>query len=325
MSKRFIIYADGGSKVCLGHIMRTLTLAEAMRSEDIDVIFATSSKDAQFMVEDKGFFCILINELDYTVLAQKALEYDVSGIMVDKFGFQLQEHQLLHDKIGLLVQIDDFTYSGPADIIINATLDTPPSINGASWLCGGKYAIIRECFVNREKIIADEPKDVLITTGYGDPTNSHLKCIKAVMKILPQSNIHVVYGNGYKTEKELEDMKNHHLYLYKNLNNISTLMHQCDMALTSAGTTLYEMAAAGLPAIAFSLYDNQIDNLERVKQKGCIYSLGWHEELSVEKIEKAIEEVAFNKSLRMKMNRAGNEWIDGKGVNRIAKYIKARL
>ena len=102
-------------------------------------------------------------------------------------------------------------------------------------------------------------------------------------------------------------------------------MHKCDLALTSAGTTLYEMAAAGLPAIAFSLYDNQIDNLERVNGKGCIYSLGWHEELSVEKIQKAIEEVAFNKSLRMEMSRAGNKWIDGKGATRIAKYIKARL
>lgn len=325
MNKKFMIYADGGSKACLGHIMRTMTLARAMRSEGIDVIFATSSEDAIPMIEKDKFACVLLDELDYTVLAEKAEDNGVKGIIVDKFGFTLAEHQLIREKVGLLVQIDDFTYDGPADIVINTALDTKPQNRCGDWLCGGEYAIIRESFVNSDKLIADKPKDILITTGYGDPSNSHLKCIEALINVLPSANIHVIVGSGYKTQEELNALRSEHIHLYRNISDLSGLMHLCDMALTSAGTTLYEMAAAGLPAIAFSLYDNQIDNIKRVNEKGCIYSLGWHEELNVGKIEEAVKSLADDKALRQEMSRAGSKWIDGRGASRIAKYIKARL
>lgn len=325
MSKRFMIYADGGSKVCLGHIMRTLTLANAMRIEGVDVIFATSSIDAIPMIEKEGFTCVSLNELNYEVLAQKAVEHGARGVLVDKFGFTLSEHELIKDKVGLLVHIDDFTYNGPADIVINTTLDNRPKDSGGSWLCGGKYAIIRESFINDAKSIADNVTNVLITTGYGDPSNCHLKCIDVLNNVLPSANIHVVVGGGYTNKKELRSLASESLHIYENVTDISDLMHMCDIAITSAGTTLYEMAAAGLPAIAFSLYDNQIDNIARVSEKGCIVSLGWHEELTLKKIEMAIDKLANNKELRLRLSRAGRTWIDGKGASRIAKHIKARL
>lgn len=325
MNKCFIIYVDGGSKVCLGHIMRTMTLARAMRVEGIDVIFVTSSSDAVDMIEKDGFSCQVIDKLDYNILCAKIRENFAKGILVDKFGFKNEEHEIVKKESGLLVQIDDFLYAGPADIVINTTISKKPDGRKGEWLCGGDYAIIRECFVNRNKIIVDEPQNILVTTGYGDPSNTHMKCIEAIRKVVPDATIHVVVGNGYTTQEELKRICDKKIVLYHNITDLSELMHLCDFAVTSAGTTLYEMAAAGLPAIAFSLYDNQIDNIGRVANIGSIYAIGWHEEITNNKIEQAIEKVAKDKDLRLSMSQKGVKWIDGKGASRIAKAIYERL
>lgn len=325
MNKRFIIYVDGGSKVCLGHIMRTMTLARALRVEGIDVIFVTSSSDAVDMIKNDGFSCQVIDKLDYNVLCEKIKENSANGILVDKFGFKNEEHEIIKKKSGLLVQIDDFLYDGPADIVINTTINAKPDGRKGEWLCGGDYAIIRESFVNSNKAIVDKPQNILITTGYGDPSNTHMKCIEAARKIVSNATLHIVVGNGYMTQDELKKICDKKIVLYHNITDLSELMHLCDFAVTSAGTTLYEMAAAGLPAIAFSLYDNQIDNINRVANIGSIYAIGWHEELTINKIENAIDKVANDKGLRLSMSQKGVEWIDGKGASRIAKAIYERL
>lgn len=43
---------------------------------------------------------------------------------------------------------------------------------------------------------------------------------------------------------------------------MSELMQQCDMAVSAAGSTLYELCACGMPTITYVLADNQ--KLEKV-------------------------------------------------------------
>ena len=76
-----------------------------------------------------------------------------------------------------------------------------------------------------------------------------------------------------------------------------------------------------MPSIAFSLYDNQIDNIERVAKKGCILSLGWYENIDYNLFEKYLIDLYKDGNLRRKLGTNGFKWIDGKGTERIADKI----
>ncbi len=320
---KFIIYAEGGSKTYLGHIMRCLTLAGALREQDVEVVFATSSSDAQTLLAYQGFRSILLKELNYEKLSDIATNIGASGICVDRFGFTVAQHQLLVDNVGFLVQIDDFCYDGPAQLVINATLDEKPSNRGGRWLCGGEYALIRPQFSSGQKRIADRPQDVLLTTGYGDPGNVHLKMIDLLRSRFPSLLVHIIVGGGYETKAILsaKAREDDHIILYENLSDLSEVMKRSDFAITAAGTTIYELAASGVPAIAFSLYDNQVDNINRAGRKGCIIPLGWYESINYGELQVLLEHLFYNKKMRAEMSDAGHKWIDGKGAQRVALAI----
>ncbi len=322
-NKKFMIYADGGSKVCMGHIMRTITLAVELKRKNVDVLFVTSSDDAVDYINHNGFDVIKINKIDYNEIAGLAKNNSVNGIMVDRFGFNKEQHQLLVDEVGLLVHIDDFLYDGPANLVINSTIDIKPEGRNGVWLCGGEYALIRNKFVYHDRIYADNPQKILLTTGYGDPVNIHLIIIKLIKKVLKQIQIDVVVGGGYKTKEKLYKMAeaDQKIILHENVTDLSDLMKIDDVAVSAAGTSLYELAAAGMPSIAFSLYDNQIDNIERVAKKGCILSLGWYENIDYNLFEKYLIDLYKDGNLRRKLGTNGFKWIDGKGTERIADKI----
>ena len=72
-------------------------------------------------------------------------------------------------------------------------------------------------------------------------------------------NYHVICGNFNAHEKELEKKANKfvNINLYKNVSNMAEIMKKCDLAISAAGSTLYELASLSIPSIVFSFADNQ--------------------------------------------------------------------
>lgn len=93
-----------------------------------------------------------------------------------------------------------------------------------------------------------------------------------------------------------------------------------DLAITS-GTTLYELAATGTPALVFCLADNQYKNVKMMVEAGTIINLGWGNEWGEKKVHTKINKLINNYALRIKMSKSGQELVDGKGNSRCAQLI----
>lgn len=66
-----------------------------------------------------------------------------------------------------------------------------------------------------------------------------------------QYTFHVVLGI-YNKDKQCIKCKyaeNNRIRLYENISNISNLMCKCDLAVTAAGNSLYELCEIGVPTI----------------------------------------------------------------------------
>ena len=62
--------------------------------------------------------------------------------------------------------------------------------------------------------------------------------------------------------------------LHINEHNMSALMQKCDIAISAAGSTLYELCATGIPAITYTLADNQLIAAEQFDKQGIMLSAG---------------------------------------------------
>ena len=114
------------------------------------------------------------------------------------------------------------------------------------------------------------------------------------------------------------------VHIHKNVNCMSELMEQCDVAVSAAGSTLYELCAVGVPIICFSFVDNQELMVETFVKKGIV-AYGGH--YSKEK-ENLMDEVADNiyrlqrdLELRRRVTAQERKLVDGRGAIRIAEHL----
>ena len=52
---RIIIRADGNREIAMGHIMRCLSIADALRGAGAEVVFVTAGKETRQMLEERGY------------------------------------------------------------------------------------------------------------------------------------------------------------------------------------------------------------------------------------------------------------------------------
>lgn len=121
----------------------------------------------------------------------------------------------------------------------------------------------------------------MITAGGADPngiTNTICNYIKDL-----ELKFHIVVGASFKEENierlvKLKNLKNN-INLYFNANMIG-IMNKCDIAISGCGSTLYELAVCGVPALGLIIADNQEKIAYKMNKQGLIYNLGWYKDLT---------------------------------------------
>ena len=86
------------------------------------------------------------------------------------------------------------------------------------------------------------------------------------LREIPGIGINVVLGARTSCDKEVHRMRSSNVRIFKNPADISEIMTGCDIAVTGAGSMVYEIACLGIPAIVVAQADNQkliADYLER--------------------------------------------------------------
>jgi len=105
---------------------------------------------------------------------------------------------------------------------------------------------------------------------------------------------------------------------------MSEIMLKCDVAVTAGGSTMYELAACGIPMVTFIYADNQRPAVEMLEQEGYIVNLG--EYFSVEKNFWLKSMNLFeNKKLRETMSGNLQKLVDGKGAERVVEELETIL
>ncbi|MCI8528292.1 MAG: UDP-2,4-diacetamido-2,4,6-trideoxy-beta-L-altropyranose hydrolase [Lachnospiraceae bacterium] len=300
----------------------------------------------------------LWRELTEKLSAEKGAGAGRLVILIDSY-YVTEPYLEALGRIGHTVLMDDFgTHCYPVDCIIN--YNAPAEVGAYRELYRGKdtrlligcdYIPLRRQFRAAEQVpcekafgiweqlqtekevgivsekgckIRETARKVLITTGGGDSENIAEKILKKLYESYLE--FHLVIGQFSPHFQEMKELEKTYanIYIHYNVENMAALMKNCDIALTAAGSTVYELAAVGVPMICFSYAQNQEMLAEYMGREHIAgYAGPWHKnwEETLERMENVFQNLIADNRLRVEYSMRERAMVDGYGAERIARML----
>jgi UDP-2,4-diacetamido-2,4,6-trideoxy-beta-L-altropyranose hydrolase len=339
---RIVFRVDGGSKIIddspvkrgMGHITRCLAIANALRkNRNVEILFITRSYseglnkvlDASYSVKEIPMNIYLEDEINLVINFLR--EFKPHLVVVDMLDTNPDFMKKVKEVGVILLSIDDL---GPgknySDILIYNLVKKPKS-----------YSLKQKCYFGplymplnnkikeaREKKIRKIGKNILVSFGASDPGGFTLKTIKALDKSSQNYDVTVIVGPVFSQNEKLKKLlknvkKKYNLKFNVSQQEFIKLVQKSDIAITSGGVTIYELAATGTPGIV--LCQNEHENNNVFEEYGTVIKIGLGLLVTENKILSTVESLSENENLRREMSIKGRKLTDGKGAERVANII----
>lgn len=340
-----VFRADANEKVATGHLMRCMTIAEACREQGAECEFWLAEDKETGRIRDAGFPYRILGshwddlEKELPILKKQLDDLDrqrkkITYLVADSYQATQYYLEKLNERIPVLYIDDMRTQIYPVKAVLQyipvrekETLKKKDVAqqNATVYLRGFRYAPLRKEFLNSCR--SQRGKSILITTGGTDTYNIAGRLLQELWNrdIFKGYRFHVIIGNMNSHEAELRRLsqRDMRICIHKNISNISDYMHRCELAVSASGTTLLELCACGIPTICFSFADNQMEFAASMDRYGAMCYVGdAREEKNIESIIcMQLIELAEQENLQKKQIACMETLVDGKGAERIAKFL----
>ena len=333
---QFLIRADANTKIGMGHVMRCLSIADALCSSDQDVKFILADDTVESLIRSSGYEAFVLHtdyeDMDAELSAWPKQKPD--AIIVDSYFVTALYLMSLKQRTGAkIIYIDDLaSFPYPVDVLVAynayATKKTYETLYCYTkipvLLLGLSYVPLRKMFqdVPRKKQ-PEQVRNILISTGGAD----FLHLAKQFLQYpVPDGfTYHLLIGllNTDRDEIERLATEKDNVVLHENVSDMRGLIKSCDMAVSAAGSTLYEICTCGVPLIIYVVADNQLPGAEAFEKVGLAVNAGDLRMASapIEKIITSINALSTNYEVRKAMGDVAQKIIDGKGAERLINMI----
>lgn len=351
------IRTDGNSSIATGHLVRCLSIADACLLRGMKVCFLVSDKESKELLQNfdplHRFPVQILETADYhdperelpevLALLNGLHRADAAGRHIVYFldSYFVTEKYLSDINAATPVAyLDDLKlFDYPVDLVIN--YDVIPEAflpdyrkcyqRAKKTLLGAAYTPLRSQFADRKPGFRDQVSDILITTGGSDPFHFCLKLANTLLEKpsgcpTPSFNLQIVVGRLNKDKEALCRLSEHFpsVTLHENVSDMASLMESCDLAVSAAGTTLYELCAAGTPAVSFTMADNQLTAAKAFADAGAIPCAG-DIRLSCESVLDSVIDFVTYMSVNLEQRKSAQDnmrrLVDGQGALRIADAL----
>ncbi len=330
--------ADGNLKIGIGHVMRCLSIADAFRRAGEECIFVLADISMRELIAARKYSMFILDS-NYQRLNDEIKELKIiitktkpDMVIVDSYFVSKSYLECLRRMVRLIYIDDLAAFAYPVDILINynayalelnyKSMYLKESIPYPSVLMGVKYAPLRADFEDVPKKKQNKVcRKILISTGGSDLIHLAVEFTRYIKSNKDAREYHLLLGVLNPDKEEVyrlaENIPN--LRIHTNVSDMKSLIYSCDMAVSAAGSTIYEICACGTPVITYVLADNQIPGAEAFDRMGMALLCGdLREEEDVgRKVYDYIEKLSNDYKLRVKIGEKMYEFVDGHGADRI--------
>ena len=357
---RIVFRVDASLQIGTGHVMRCLTLADALHGEDTCCHFVCREHSGHLLetIRARGY---KVHTLPCTesVSAEVVEEYehwlgcdwhadamqvkevlsglDADWLIVDHYALDWRWERLVAAHCRALMVIDDLaTRAHECTLLLDQNLGRE-SIDYAALvpisstiLAGPRYALLRPEFSGlREKSLTRRAKgsinQVLISLGGIDKDNATGAVLDALRtcRLPPKCRLVVVMGGQAPWLSEVCQQAEAMPWATDVLINISDMaqrMTDSDLAIGAAGSTAWERCCLGLPALMVVLAENQWPGARALAASQAAGLVGEQHEISVQ-LPQLISEMMRASALAAMSGRASHI-TDGEGASRVVAMMR---
>jgi UDP-2,4-diacetamido-2,4,6-trideoxy-beta-L-altropyranose hydrolase len=336
--QKLFFRADGNSSIGLGHLLRLLAVADALKN-NFEITFAVQNL-TPYVNDLLQPYCNQVVSLQEETNFQKEAQYLCSKyiskdciVVLDGYNFTTSYQSILKKTCKKLVYIDDLnSFHQVADVVINhAPLASNLQYDAEPYtqVCLGlSYALLRHEFIQQSSNRSIQSiSKVMLSMGGADVHNVSLKfmkvlenidSIKEVCLLLGKVNVHFEQIQAYVTSS-----KSKKFTLKSNLSakQLCEELEANDLLICPASTTAIEACSVGIPIIGGYTADNQLEILNGLTQRECMYNLGDLTLVTEKQINSVLNEYIKHPLFADKMLNAQKKLIDGKSHERLLKLF----
>lgn len=351
-----VFRVDASSVIGTGHVMRCLTLANALLIEGARSLFICRHMPdhLQKMLRDQEHDLALLpalpfevtDDLDHSEWLGTSQEEDSQAtlrildcrvwewMIVDHYALDARWEKCMRSKVRRIMVIDDIADRvHDCDVLLDQNLYTNMELRYAdkaplncSFLLGPRYALLRDEFRELHGQFRNRTlpiKRVLVFLGGVDFNNYTKLVIEALAGIVPRSfQTDVVIGMQHPAIREIEVLCfSHNFSCHIQTQKMAELMSAADLAIGAGGSANWERCCLGLPAFLISLAENQVQIAQALDLFGAVRYLGREELVSVELIQNEIINLLNDADKFSNFSKKSYSLVDGLGAERVANTL----
>jgi spore coat polysaccharide biosynthesis predicted glycosyltransferase SpsG/CMP-N-acetylneuraminic acid synthetase len=330
---RVLFRVDGGRDLGMGHVYRSLAIAEALR--------ASSRADVAFLMKaEHGEAIVTVSRGGYAVRVAADEQPETFVEHVRDFAPEIVINDL-HSPTREAAYLRALSHLGATTVNL---VDTPQDLESTEhyeqvivsvmhearetpegFYAGPKYAILREHFHGREKDLRQRPGMVLLTFGGSDPQELTLKAARALRGLDPRVEVVAVAGPAFSCRAAFEALQGTLERRVPLINeaggHIADLMLEADLVLCSGGMSVYEIAALGTPGLVLGQNMREDARMRAFAAHGTIEYLGLGTEVEEGALSAATRALLDDFPRRRAMSEKGRALVDGLGAARAAEAV----
>lgn len=352
---KIALRVDASSQIGTGHFMRCLTLADALKGGGAQVRFVSRhmpehlremlvAKEHEFIpiksrpsgTSDDLSHAHWLGTSQHADAedAREALSDQVwDWLVVDHYALDVRWESVLRKAVRRVMVIDDIAdRQHDCDVLLDQNLyadmntrytgNVPPHCR---LLLGPRYALLREEFHQLRKHVTPRNgrvRRVLVFFGGVDEGNFTGRTVEALSRLnIDGLCVDVVIGAQHPQREQIESACAKLGYVcHVQTSRMAELMAAADLAIGAGGSTSWERCCLGLPALAFSIAQNQRPLVEEAALRGLLYAPLSRSGIAPS-IELHVQALIDNPRLLRLISLRGLEAVDGLGVKRVRREI----
>ena len=324
--RRIVFNVFGSVEIGMGHIYHSLSLAHDIT--DHEIVFICDERYELALNK--------IASMDYKVVTSKNVEssiLDLNPDMVindvlnttDEFILNLKEQGIV------VVNFEDLgSGADHADIVFNELYEGAQK-QGNHYYWGHKYLTLRDEFYDvKPNLFKDNVLEVLIMFGGSDQNDLTFKALNSISDICEKCNIkiNIICGSGYlfldKLRAHLEKSKYKDIYLHHSIASVSEIMAKAQLAISSNGRTVFELAEMNIPSIIISHHERESTHDFAKLERGFV-NLGVISESTITDIRSTFSKLVYENDYRELLYSNISGYSFGKNKEKVLKLILSYL
>ncbi|PKG44761.1 acylneuraminate cytidylyltransferase [Planococcus sp. MB-3u-09] len=320
--KRVVFRVDGFKELGMGHIYHCLTLAYNLTAHE--VIFVANEEHLEGINKIKSSFMPYVLIKSDEDFFNFLTSWNADVVINDCLDTSEEYIKKLKSLVEKVITIEDLGAGAEyADAVINALYNKEIKLPNEYY--GENYVCLRDEFlINKPKEFTKSVNTILVIFGGTDPSNLTKKIYELASKINgidPKYEFNFIIGKGYDgDENGIVTNQQKKIFVLKDVKRVSDYMKKADLAFTSQGRTVFELASLGIPSIV--LAQNEREQLHTFAQmQNGFLNLGIGKSISLETIKSTFNWLVEADQIRYEMRELMLSYDLKKGINRVIDII----